>query len=130
MKTRLILTLAFLTGFTLLAAEERPQRLFGSLAEAVKALDTALAGSDRAKALNTLLPDGKTYFSVHPEVVKMLLREHKRTEAFTKLYKDRHFPSSGDTFKLGGHASELGHIHIDFDREGESWRLKDIWNCR
>ena len=129
MKARLLLTLAFILGFPLFAAEQSP-RGFPSLAEATRVLDTALAAPNRTAALNALLPAGKTYFSRHPEVVEMLLNEHRRTGAFTKLYADRHFPSTASTFKLGGHASELGHIHIDFVRDAEGWRLKDIWNCR
>jgi hypothetical protein len=45
-------------------------------------------------------------------------------------YGHLEFPARGDTFKLGGHASELGHLHVDFVRVEGGWRLRDIWNCR
>jgi hypothetical protein len=44
-------------------------------------------------------------------------------------YAGRAFPEATE-FKLGGHASELGHLHIDFERYEVGWRLKDIWICR
>jgi hypothetical protein len=46
------------------------------------------------------------------------------------LFADRAFPAHESRFKLGGHGQELGHVHIDFVREGPSWYLEDIWQCR
>ena len=49
-----------------------------------------------------------------------------------KLYEGREFPSgSDDTFELGGHEKELGHIHIDFKKQSSGlWKLDNIWMCR
>lgn len=112
-----------------MAGENNPPR-FSSLAEAVQALDSALAAPNPGAALLALLPAKKTYLSENPYVAAMLLKERERTGPFTKLYANRQFPEAATTFKLGGHASELGHIHIDFIREGAAWKLKDVWNCR
>ena len=112
-----------------MAGENKPPH-FSSLAEAVQALDIALAAPNPGAALLGLLPAEKTYLSEHPDVVAMLLKERERTGPFSKLYANRQFPEAATTFKLGGHASELGHIHIDFIREGAAWKLKDVWNCR
>jgi hypothetical protein len=46
------------------------------------------------------------------------------------LYAGRSFPGEGDEFKLGGHDKELGHIHIDFVRNGDGWEINNIWMCR
>jgi hypothetical protein len=40
------------------------------------------------------------------------------------------FPPDAETFKLGGHGKELGHIHIDFCKVGARWQLEEIWMCR
>lgn len=103
---------------------------FRSLSQAAVALDEAMAAPDPSAALKALLPSPKTYFSQHPNVARILVEEHKKTGSLAKLYADRRFPSEIDAYKLGGHASELGHIHIDFVRHGNEWKLKDIWNCR
>ena len=44
--------------------------------------------------------------------------------------KGRTFPKDVETFKLGGHMMELGHCHIDFSKDGGSWRIVRIWQCR
>lgn len=112
---------------TLLAGEAAP-RHFQSLSEATTFLDRALTLRNREAILNIL--ESGSYFSRHPEVFRMLVDERKRAGALRELYDDRKFPTDSETFKLGGHASELGHVHIDFIREKSGWRLKDIWNCR
>jgi len=40
------------------------------------------------------------------------------------------FPPDAQTFKLGGHDEELGHIHIDFRKAGDRWQLEAVWMCR
>lgn len=111
------------------AADNAPPH-FKSLAEATQALDRALAAPDPGAALLALLPSEGNYLSEHPQVIVMLQEARERTGPFAKLYADRQFPETATTYKLGGHASELGHVHIDFIREEEVWRLKRIWNCR
>ena len=48
----------------------------------------------------------------------------------TKRYLGREFPSKGDSFKLGGHDMELGHVHIDFVKRNGQWFIDSIWVCR
>ena len=57
------------------------------------------------------------------------LAEAHREQDLRLRYAGLEFPI-GDEFKLGGHASELGHTHVDFERCAEGWRLKDVWVCR
>jgi len=62
-------------------------------------------------------------------VLRQLGEVHKKTPLPT-LYADRTFPANAERFKLGGHAKELGHIHIDFSKTGGAWRIESIWMCR
>jgi len=62
-------------------------------------------------------------------VLKQLGVIHRK-QPLPKLYAKRSFPEKGEIFKLGGHAKELGHIHIDFTKQHGAWRLKAIWLCR
>ena len=45
-------------------------------------------------------------------------------------YTDRTFPLDSTNYKLGGHASELGHVHVDFLLSDGHWALQEIWICR
>lgn len=128
-KSLLFFALALLFSASVIAGDGEP-KTFHSLSDATKLLDRALVARDRKLLLDAFFPSAKTYFSEHPEVFEMLVAERKRTGALEKLYDGRAFPTDADTFKLGGHASELGHVHIDFVRDGANWKLKDIWNCR
>jgi hypothetical protein len=58
------------------------------------------------------------------------LQETHRTTPLPELYADREFPKNSTEFKLGGHDTELGHIHIDFVKESNGWEIKQIWMCR
>ena len=58
------------------------------------------------------------------------LRVVHRKQPLGKLYAKRTFPAKGNSFKLGGHDKELGHIHIDFTKKDGAWRLKTIFMCR
>lgn len=129
MKSLLFRAFALLFSASVIAGNGQP-RTFDSLSDATKFLDRALARRDREMLLSAFLPSAKTYFSEHPEVFQMLVAARERTGALGKLYGKRTFPTDANTFKLGGHASELGHVHIEFVRNGASWRLKEIWNCR
>jgi len=62
-------------------------------------------------------------------ILKQLGTVHKK-QPLTKLYAEKTFPAKGAAFKLGGHAKELGHIHIDFTKKNGAWRLKTIFGCR
>jgi hypothetical protein len=61
--------------------------------------------------------------------IELLLGVH-REKPLRALYAGRAFPPQGSRFKLGGHARELGHLHVDFVREGPGWQLENIWLCR
>lgn len=63
------------------------------------------------------------------QALTSLLATHRQKD-LRKLYEGREFPAKGDEFKLGGHDSELGNVHIDFGRVGGAWRLEKIWMCR
>lgn len=58
------------------------------------------------------------------------LDERTKEGSLAKLYEGRQFPNDKDTLKLGGHDQELGHIHIDLVRAGDTWKLARIWVCR
>lgn len=62
-------------------------------------------------------------------ILRQLGEVHKKTP-MPALYANRAFPANTDRFKLGGHAKELGHIHVDFVKQDGTWRLSAIWGCR
>jgi hypothetical protein len=99
-------------------------RTFSTLAEAVYFLADALERRDDdalAGACHEPLPD---------RWVMDRLRETNAATPLPRLYAGRDFPQGCATFKLGGHARELGHIHIDFVRRGGGWEIQKIWMCR
>jgi hypothetical protein len=59
-----------------------------------------------------------------------LLASVHREKPLRPFYAGRAFLLHESRFKLGGHGRELGHLHVDFLREGPGWRLEDIWLCR
>ena len=61
--------------------------------------------------------------------IKLLAHVHAENP-LRVLYAGRAFPSKESRFKLGGHAQELGHLHLDFVREGSAWRIENVWQCR
>lgn len=104
---------------------------FRSLKQATVMLDGHIAARDRAALLAECKAyGGCEYFSGHPEVFDLLVAAWNRVGPFENLYGDQEFPRTRDEFKLGGHQSELGHVHIDFVKRDGAWTLKDIWNCR
>ena len=99
-------------------------RTFSELADAVRFLAEALeAGDDAtlADACHEALPD---------KWIMDRLREQAAETPLVGLYAGRTFPRDGTRFKLGGHAKELGHIHIDFVRPKAGWEIERIWMCR
>ncbi len=61
--------------------------------------------------------------------IELLAGVH-REKSLRSLYAGRAFPPQESRFKLGGHARELGHLHVDFVRESTGWKLENIWLCR
>ena len=100
-------------------------RTFSDLAEAVRflagVLETGLDRGSLAEACREPLP---------PEWVLDRLREQAAVTPLVRLYAGWEFPPAAREFKLGGHASELGHIHIDFVRSDAGWQIQRIWMCR
>ena len=99
-------------------------RTFSTLAEAVRFLAYALERGDDAalaEACREALPD---------KWIMDRFREQAAETPLVGLYAGRTFPPDGTTFKLGGHAKELGHIHIDFVRSASDWEIRRIWMCR
>ena len=76
------------------------------------------------------------------KAVKKLLRESDRnTDGYiarlhdylplAPKYAGRSFPVDSSEETLGGHESELGHIHIVFFKEGAAtWAIRTIFMCR
>lgn len=83
------------------------------------------AEHDAERAVGQLPPRS----SYRLRAIQELGRRHG-TQSLRSLYMGREFPADALQFKLGGHAAELGHVHIDFIRSDASWKLKEIWICR
>jgi hypothetical protein len=99
-------------------------RTFSTLADAVAFLAEVLAQQDYdtlASACHEELPQ--------PWVLERLRERHEST-SLPELYADWEFPTDTRQFKLGGHAKELGHIHIDFVKSKKGWEIQEIWMCR
>lgn len=61
------------------------------------------------------------------KAIKSLAKRHKEADIRVR-YAGREFPEAGAEYKVGGHQD--GHIHVDFVRVNDGWRLKEIWLCR
>ena len=109
------------------SSSEFPQ--FKTLEEAVTFIAARLDGSDYERLANAARGTRSDPASDDFFTLRSLHEKHKET-ALQERYKGRTFPSAGSSFKLGGHAKELGHIHIDFHRNNGSWELENIWLCR
>jgi hypothetical protein len=99
-------------------------RAFANLAEAVHFLAEVVSQHDYdtlALASHEKLPQ---------EWVLERLREQHESTPLPELYDGWEFPSDARTFKLGGHAKELGYIHIDFVKSKKGWEIQKVWMCR
>lgn len=112
---------------------------FDSLESAVSFISTRLEANDFDALLRQCEPEPDDPRAVElglPTIRErglMVLAELKRRHAsrdLRSLYAGRKFPDGDTAFKLGGHDAELGHIHIDFARSVQGWRLRQIWMCR
>lgn len=90
---------------------------FSKLANMVGAKDEPVASG---------LPKSREYCL---RAIDHLAATSSRTDLRT-LHLGREFPTDADKFKLGGHASELGHIHVDFEKQGICWKVARFWLCR
>jgi hypothetical protein len=99
-------------------------RAFSNLAEAVHFLARVVSQKDYeelALACHEKLPQ---------EWILERLQEVHESTPLPKLYTGWEFPVDSRQFKLGGHAKELGHIHIDFVKLNAGWEIQKIWMCR
>lgn len=62
-------------------------------------------------------------------VFAQLQKRHEEIDLRSR-YRQLHFPTGENRFKLGGHMAELGCIHIDFVKTDEGWLLDSITICR
>jgi hypothetical protein len=58
------------------------------------------------------------------------LRAHLDGKTLGEVFAGREFSNAYKHFKLGGHAKDLGHCHIDFVQQNGRWMLQRIWHCR
>lgn len=99
---------------------------FTSLKDAVLFITGCLESENFEKLANACIKEG---FKHSVSVFKSLATTHKKTP-LTELYSGKEFPTDETTFKLGGHAKELGHVHIDFIQKNDVWFLDSIWMCK
>ena len=98
---------------------ERPT--FAHLKDAVEKMDGFLKPPINLAGLKSLAPTANS-------------RELAQLQAYYPLsdkYAGQEFPSDADTFKLGGHRKELGHLHVDWQRQSNGeWSIENVWMCR
>lgn len=124
MMTRTVAVSSLLTA-SLLAEEKFPH--FPSLEVALIWMDQTLDAKDNARLAVAVLAHQK-----NPETGTDYLRQladSRGDRRLSTIFKDRSFPENANSLKLGGHAKELGHVHIDFIKIQSEWFLKDIWIC-
>lgn len=123
-----------------LAAENRPVEWIGAgvcrfstLSQALRFIAGCIEQSDARRLFAALARlqrpgrDDARYFA--ERIFPQLVACHHEID-FRARYRDRHFPPGETRFKLGGHLSELGCLHIDFVKSGPGWLLEDISICR
>jgi hypothetical protein len=99
-------------------------KAFANLAAAVEFLAEVVSQEDYdalAGACREPLP---------PEWVLARLRQRHEATPLPELYAGWEFPRDAREFKLGGHAKELGFIHIDFVKSRAGWEIQKVWMCR
>ena len=115
-----------------MASTNSKQPFFESLESALSFLEAHLE-NDNAHELFDACVEGRASESLRPVIFERL-KKIQAEIGLRKLYLDRSppcsFPANADSFKLGGHNKELGHIHIDFKKVNSNWQLNAIWMCR
>ena len=110
-----------------------PPPTFAVVPEAVEFIAECLDKGDYSGLSAACVGGGQSgpqgYLATHRRVFDTLRSAHERTP-LQGLYAKRTFPEGQSTFKLGGHMSEIGSIHIDFIRIRGDWHLQGIWACR
>jgi hypothetical protein len=77
-------------------------------------------------ALASGLPSTRDY-RLH--AAKELGRQHTM-HSLPVLYAGKDFPAGKTEMRLGGHARELGHLHVVFESGQRGWQLKTLFMCR
>lgn len=103
-----------------------PSVRFSTLSEAISFLGKSLDSMDSGPVQKACVNQRRKW---EDNTWKVLLSVHNKTP-LNQLYASREFPEGLDAFVLGGHESELGHVHIDFVKKGKWWYLDSIWMCR
>ena len=108
------------------SAQDTPE--FTSLPEALRWLDQKLELKDFTAIADSFASplDATTIRINYIEALDTSLGAIRLAER----YANRDFPIEKSQFKLGGHGQELGHIHIDFIRDKNAWKIDRIWMCR
>lgn len=101
---------------------------FKTLISALHFIEKCLANDKQVELFKACLTSRASDF-MRPRICDQLAKTNS-IHGLRKLYLNREFPTDDGRFKLGGHASELGHIHIDFVRKETGWQLDAIWMCR
>jgi hypothetical protein len=102
---------------------------FQDLPEAVAFLATRLDIGQLDEIADACPEYGDETRSYRLAAIRVLGERHREAD-LRSLYRDRKFPESDAKFKLGGHAAELGHVHIDFARSAGGWQIANIFICR
>lgn len=105
---------------------------FLNLKNAVEFISKCLENDDYKKLSETCIGGVRKNppYIVQHKVVFEMLKEQNQKIPLIKLYSEIEFPKDKDKFKLGGHMSELGCIHIDFVKKDGKWYIGDIWSCK
>lgn len=115
-----------------MASTHPKQPLFKSLERALSFIESHLDNDNAAELFDACLESRASEF-LRPLIFERLREIHTEIGLRT-LYLDcsppLSFPADAETFKLGGHDRELGHIHIDFKKVKSKWQLEAIWMCR
>lgn len=108
------------------AGEMRPR--FNQVSDFLTWADNKLATDDYEALIKAqaLAKDTQQTRLAYVKKLDLDLGESK----LAKVFEGRQFPKDGTTFKLGGCCMELKHCHIDFEKNGESWQIKRIYQCR
>lgn len=64
------------------------------------------------------------------EFLAKRLQALDRKTPLPALYANRPFPTTGSTFKLGGHGIPWDHLHIRFMKIEDHWVLQNLTQCR
>ncbi|MEO6474813.1 MAG: hypothetical protein ABIQ96_06800 [Luteolibacter sp.] len=127
MNARLSLVFLLLGSISGWAAEAAAPR-FENLASFLSWADKKLTADDY-DALITAQADSKDTRETKLASIQKLDADIGK-QKLAKIFEGRVFPKDATTFTLGGHKKELGHCHIDFSKDGDSWRIAGIWQCR